>query len=82
MTKENGATQAIFPPPQWRIQYLSHMKVVISGWLGQTRHLDAETKPAYDPQMDEEEGGTYLEEAEREEFYQNLSQWRSMPQQW
>jgi hypothetical protein len=36
--------------------------------------LDAETKPAYDPQMDEEEGGTYLEEAEREEFYQNLSQ--------
>jgi hypothetical protein len=42
-------TQAIFPPPQWRIQDLSHVKVVKSGRFGQTRYMDAETKPMYDP---------------------------------
>ncbi len=42
------ATQAIFPPPQWRIQDLSQEKVVKSGWFRQTRHLAAGSKPAAD----------------------------------
>jgi len=46
------ATQAIFPPPQWRIQDLSHKKVVKIGWFGQTSYKAEGSKLADWPQVD------------------------------
>jgi hypothetical protein len=46
------ATQAIFPPPQWRIQDLSHKKVVKIGWFRQTRKLPVGSKLADGPHVD------------------------------
>jgi hypothetical protein len=46
------ATQAIFPPPQWWIQDLSHKKVVKIGWFRQTRKLAVGSKPADVPHVD------------------------------
>jgi hypothetical protein len=39
-------TQAIFPPPQWRVYLMSQCEVVKRGGFRKTHYLDEETKPS------------------------------------